>query len=673
MDNDISNTIITHREKILCVIVGESFRSGGRTSHERLSKTSHVLGAESTFNEQKIAIESHIRFLKKIQSKYDIDIDVIVHTVHTNFINDVYKWYRDSLNLINFIVIPTGIGLTESLKECLRVNKLNITKYQSVLCFRIDLFLREFIDTIFNPLGSLITYAWYCTSFDYNTIKVNDQFMCLPKKLFKQINFDENQIKMSHDMKEYYNNVHNIKDRALIYTQHTSDTSMGWNPLFYIVNRIESSIWKPIAIYNRKTIEHIPLDNLNASEIKQFKIDYEHYHNNIIPSYVYEPPKFELLERDKCAITGEENLLNVLYTFNKLPLLNVCIRQPKLKDIFINVSIAISYRYGFIQFTHVLPIDFIYSISPNSSIICDVWGDHHHHFANFIKKFNPKSVLEIGGNNGILSTYFTDVLWYNIDPLGVENPDSNAILIKEFFNENFQPTFEYDTIVHSHTIEHMYNIPKFVKDLSEKLKPEQYVIFSMPNLMEMFKRHFTNSLTLEHTVIIEEDALEYIFNTFNFKLQEKQYFKEAHSIFYCFKRVDYTVECKPLIHRYKTNRDLVRSFFIRNKKICSTLNKKIKDRNNVYIFGAHVSTQFLINFGLCVDDIKGILDNDTDKIGKRLYGTSLYVRTPETLSSAQDAIVILHASNYTEEIKQQLNRINSNITILSYEDVILTV
>lgn len=649
------------KKRCLCTIIGESFRSGGRLSR--------VVGETNTFQEQKKAIETHIRFLKNIQTKYNIEIDVIVHTVYTKYINDVYEWYKNSINLVGFIVVPAGLGLTESLKACLRVTRNNEFKhYQSTLCFRIDLFLRDFIDTVFDPLINDITYAWYSTSFDNNTIKVNDQFMCFPKQLFRQINFNEEQVKISHSMKEYYNNTHNMKDKALIYTQHTSDTSNGWNPLFYIVNRTENLHWKPTAVYDRKTIELIPLDNLTALELKQFKDQYEHYHNNITPSYIYETPKIELIERVKCALTDELRAFDRLYTFKKLPTLTACVRQPKLKDITIDVSIVISRPYGFIQLSHLLPLDFNYSIPHNSGIVGKIWSEHHEYFAKFIKKFNPKSVLEIGGGHGILSTHIEDVLWYNVDPLGVETPDSKVVVIKEFFNEDFYPTFEYDTIVHSHTIEHMYNVDDFVKTLSEKLLPNQCVIFSMPNLMEMFKRSFTNSLTLEHTVIIEEDVLEFIFNKFKFKLEEKEYFKQAHSIFYCFRRVDAPVECTPLIKRHQTNRELVNSFISKNKEICSTLNEKIKNKKDVYIFGAHVFTQFLINFGLCVKNINCILDNDTDKIGKRLYGTHLYVQSPATLSSIQDATVILYASNYTEEIKQQLIRINSNITILSYED-----
>jgi len=384
---------------------------------------------------------------------------------------------------------------------------------------------------------------------------------------------------------------------------------------------------------------------------------------------MYTSKTLKLQERQKCALTGTTQVFDRLYTLENFPVICACIRQLQLKDIFITNYISVSRPYGVIQFSHLVPDNFNYAIPHNSGIIGDIWKEHHKKFAKFLYKFQPKSVLEIGGGHGILSTYFKDIPWYNVDPAGVDNKDSNAIFIKEFFNETFQPTFEYDTIVHSHTIEHMSDIEDFVKSLSCKTQIGQYVIFSMPNLMEMFKRNYTNSLTLEHTVIIEEDILEYIFNKFKFKLEDKEYFKEAHSIFYCFKRSNEPINNNPPVERYQINRKLVDGFIKNNEEICKNINNNIKDVNkNIYIFGAHVFTQYLINFGLNVQKINGILDNDSGKIGKRLYGTSLYVHSPTILSSIQNAVVILYAGSYTEEIKQQLYSINKNVTVLSYEN-----
>ena len=90
---------------------------------------------------------------------------------------------------------------------------------------------------------------------------------------------------------------------------------------------------------------------------------------------------------------------------------------------------------------------------------------------------------------------------------------------------------------------------------------------------------------------------------------------------------------------------------------CESILDDIED--NVYLFGAHVFSQTLLNFGIDENSIVSILDNDTKKQGKRLYGTNLTIQSPEVLRDVDSPTVILRAGVYTEEIKDQILNINS--------------
>lgn len=70
-------------------------------------------------------------------------------------------------------------------------------------------------------------------------------------------------------------------------------------------------------------------------------------------------------------------------------------------------------------------------------------------------------------------------------------------------------------------------------------------------------------------------------------------------------------------------------------------------------------SQTLLNFGIDENLIVSILDNDTKKQGKRLYGTDLTIQSPEVLRDIDSPTVILRAGVYTEEIKDQILNINS--------------
>jgi hypothetical protein len=64
----------------------------------------------------------------------------------------------------------------------------------------------------------------------------------------------------------------------------------------------------------------------------------------------------------------------------------------------------------------------------------------------------------------------------------------------------------------------------------------------------------------------------------------------------------------------------------------------------IYLFGAHIFSQYLIGFGLETTKIKNILDNGPAKQGKRLYGTKLMVVSPKVLKDIGKAAVILISS-----------------------------
>ena len=85
----------------------------------------------------------------------------------------------------------------------------------------------------------------------------------------------------------------------------------------------------------------------------------------------------------------------------------------------------------------------------------------------------------------------------------------------------------------------------------------------------------------------------------------------------------------------------------------------------MYLYGAHIFAQYLIEFGLDTNRIVNLLDNDPNKQGKRLYGTSLKVKSPKALRAVKNPIVILKAGVYNQEIKDDiLGNINSAVTFL---------
>ena len=77
-----------------------------------------------------------------------------------------------------------------------------------------------------------------------------------------------------------------------------------------------------------------------------------------------------------------------------------------------------------------------------------------------------------------------------------------------------------------------------------------------------------------------------------------------------------------------------------------------------FLYAAHVGTHYLVVLGLPVERFAAILDNNPDKIGQRMYGSSLRVSAPETLRGLDAPRVVLRQGAYNAEIAKQLLQIN---------------
>ena len=124
------------------------------------------------------------------------------------------------------------------------------------------------------------------------------------------------------------------------------------------------------------------------------------------------------------------------------------------------------------------------------------------------------------------------------------------------------------------------------------------LIFSVPNMKEMLRRNYTNCLNFEHTIFLTEELIEFMLSNYGFEILKKDYFLDDHSIFYSTKK---TNEKKTLLsgNHFLENKNLFDNFLNYHTKLIRDLNNKIKNTSSpVYLFGAHVFSQYLIQEGL---------------------------------------------------------------------------
>lgn len=384
----------------------------------------------------------------------------------------------------------------------------------------------------------------------------------------------------------------------------------------------------------------------------------------------------EMQQRKKDMFSGEQDL-EPLYTFKNFPIYCGVTEEKSETDIYADMRWMISQGSGMIQLGELVPGELLYSKSHNASI-GGIWQRHHRDFADFLHEYINKGdgVVEIGGGNGILNVIYNQKYtahnWVIVDPTSVEiAAECNARYIKAMWEDSFDleaEKIECDILVHSHLMEHQYDLRSFMSLNAKKMKSGQRMVFTVPNLKEWVRRKYSNALFFEHTYLITEDYIDIILKKYGYKILKKQYFGDGHSIFYATEKIDNIFQETETDYRrlYNLNRKEFTDFVNHNKAIVQKANEFIETScGNVWLFGAHIFAQYLINSGLKTERINGILDNDRLKQGKRLYGTELNVFSPKILSEEQEPRLILNAGAYTQEIKEDiLKNINNNTIIL---------
>lgn len=359
--------------------------------------------------------------------------------------------------------------------------------------------------------------------------------------------------------------------------------------------------------------------------------------------------------------------LETIYTIKDFPVFMGSTYDDISNDLFVDLNFQISKSSGLVQINPLVNLDIVYKETHNPGKIGNSWKMHHQKLSDFINKFNKSKVIEIGGYSGILADLCLQKKpnydWHIIDP-HVTSDNKNIKIINEFFDKNFNSNQKYDLIVHSHLLEHIIEPNSFLEKCYEILNDDGLMIFSVPNLKLWLSNNFTNCMTFEHTFFLDDHFCDKFLEKNGFEIIEKNINQDCSSIFYAAKKnqnMNFSLENK--YQEYKTKFE---KYFDKINDFIKTTNEEIQNSCDVFLFGGHVTTQYLIKMGLNIDKISCILDNDSSKQNKRLYGTNITIKSPNILKDKKKPIVILKISFFDKEISEQIYLLNPNTKILTF-------
>lgn len=368
------------------------------------------------------------------------------------------------------------------------------------------------------------------------------------------------------------------------------------------------------------------------------------------------------IDRPASVITGKKNL-EALYTFNDFPVFMGCTDQPIENDILADMNWAIDTETGLIQLTKLVPMEILY-MDQHMDSTGATWMAYNESLASFILKHKDGDIMEIGGGSGKLANLIikkdSQIVYTVVEPNPVFEQSERLRIIHAFFSEGMKLGESVKTIVLSQVLEHVYNPIKFLAQVNESLPVGGKFIFGYPNLEYLFSHYFTNAINFEHTMLMTEYYVDYFLEKSGFRILSKVPYGN-HSHFYAVVKKSHSVtEGKLSIEsRYKHYKEMFQGYIKHNRDLVKKINRQINEcTSDVYLFGAHIFSQYLFAFGLDTTRIKSILDNSPIKQGRRLYGSTLFVNSPTVLSGVNKPVIILKAGLYNDEI---IKNIRENI------------
>ena len=183
---------------------------------------------------------------------------------------------------------------------------------------------------------------------------------------------------------------------------------------------------------------------------------------------------------------------------------------------------------------------------------------------------------------------------------------------------------------------------------------------SKNNLMPPSGLHF------EHTFYLNFKNMKYLLEKSGFKLISYEDHLN-HSNFYMGlkQKNKLKVDVNKLIEDNNKNIELFNKTIEHYSNLVNKINDKIKNIDGkIYLYGSHFPAQFLCSLELNQDKLFGCLDQSKTKIGKKLYGTSFNVYSPEILRGEDNVFVICYMGPYTDEIKETIKNINNKVIFL---------
>ncbi len=317
--------------------------------------------------------------------------------------------------------------------------------------------------------------------------------------------------------------------------------------------------------------------------------------------------------------------------------------------------------------------------------------------ANLIKKrYKPKSILEIGSNDGVFIKHFKKINHLGVEPCKNLAQITNKMGIKtydEFWTLKLSQKIIkknncFDIIYSANTISHIHNLNETFQAITNALHDNGIFILEDPSLIEVLKNKSYDQFYDEHAYVFSITALNNITKNAGLKIFKIEKLKThgGSNRIYFKKLINNKIKISKDVSKKLSNEKkfgidqlkVYKKFAInvkKSKKNLIKIFKNIKKQKKIIIgYGATYKSSTVLNYCKLNDKfIDYFLDTTPTKVGKFTPGTRIpilkYNGIPEHIK-----FVYLGAWNFKEEIFKKEKKFIKNggrfITHVPYPRII---
>jgi 2-polyprenyl-3-methyl-5-hydroxy-6-metoxy-1,4-benzoquinol methylase len=306
---------------------------------------------------------------------------------------------------------------------------------------------------------------------------------------------------------------------------------------------------------------------------------------------------------------------------------------------------------------------------------------NNNHYYKYVKniysffKKKPKTILDIGSNDGYLLNIFKKKIQY---VLGVDASKKLAYIANKnkikthygYFNQKLANELQvkykkkFDLITANNVLSHNDDLPSFIKGVKQLLSDEGVFVTEISYLPDILKKnYFLGTVFHEHTSyhtlyplnkLIKKNNLKIVKCEKN-KLQggslvcyivnERANYKKHYSV----NKILFSEKKENFLNPEKTKKYLIKLY--RNKILLNNILRKLKKKKaKLFAFGSSISSATFINFFNLEKRLDFIVDDDKRKQNKFHSCNRISIVSSEYMKKIKNAYGLIFAWEHNDKI-----------------------